>query len=83
MKLDCQDILKWTEAQLKYDHDVSLQEATPQALHQALRGQSYTWQPGQPSQFLYHVFLVVISVQYPDLWSGTQALVPPPPWWKE
>ena len=36
MKLDCQDILKWTEAQLKYDHDVSLQEATPQALHQAL-----------------------------------------------
>ena len=36
MKLDCQDILKWTEAQLKYDHDVSLEEATPQALHQAL-----------------------------------------------
>ena len=36
MKLDCQDILKWTEAQLKYDHDMSLQEATPQALHQAL-----------------------------------------------
>jgi len=36
MKLDCQEILKWTEAQLKYDHDVSLQEATPQALHQAL-----------------------------------------------
>ena len=36
MKLDCQDILKWTEAQLKYDHDVSLQEASPQALHQAL-----------------------------------------------
>ena len=39
MKLDCQEILKWTEAQLKYDHDVSLQDATPQALHQAL-GQS-------------------------------------------
>ena len=36
MKLDCQDILQWTEAQLKYDHDVSLQDATPQALHQAL-----------------------------------------------
>ena len=36
MKLDCQEILKWTEAQLKYDHDVSLQEASPQALHQAL-----------------------------------------------
>ena len=36
MKLDCQDILKWTEARLKYNHDVSLQEAAPQALHQAL-----------------------------------------------
>ena len=36
MKLDCQEILKWTETQLKYDHDVSLQEASPQALHQAL-----------------------------------------------
>ena len=36
MKLDCQEILKWTETQLKNDHDVSLQEASPQALHQAL-----------------------------------------------
>ena len=36
MKLDCQEILKWTETQLKYDHDVSLQEASLQALHQAL-----------------------------------------------
>ena len=36
MKLDCQEILKWTEAQLKYDHDVSLKDASPQALHQAL-----------------------------------------------
>ena len=34
--MDCQEILKWTETQLKNDHDVSLQEASPQALHQAL-----------------------------------------------
>ena len=30
------NILKWTEAQLKYTYDVSLQEATPQELHEAL-----------------------------------------------
>ena len=36
MKYDCKNILKWTEAQLKYTHDVSLQEATPQELHEAL-----------------------------------------------
>ena len=33
---DCLSILKWTEAQLKYAHDVSLQKATPQELHEAL-----------------------------------------------
>ena len=36
MKLDCLNILQWTEAQLKYTYDVTLQEATPQELHEAL-----------------------------------------------
>ena len=36
MNYDCQSILKWTEAQLKYTYDVSLKEATPQELHEAL-----------------------------------------------
>ncbi len=36
MNYDCSLILKWTEAQLKYTYDVSLQEATPQQLHEAL-----------------------------------------------
>ena len=36
MNYDCLNILKWTEAQLKYTYDVSLTEATPQELHEAL-----------------------------------------------
>ena len=36
MSYNCKDILKWTEAQLKYTYDVSLQQATPQELHEAL-----------------------------------------------
>ena len=36
MNYDCLNILKWTEAQLKYTYDVSLKEATPQELHEAL-----------------------------------------------
>ncbi len=36
MSYNCHDILKWTEAQLKYQYDVSLKEATPQELHDAL-----------------------------------------------
>ena len=36
MKYNCLNILKWTEAQLKYTYDVSLQKATPQELHEAL-----------------------------------------------
>ena len=36
MTYNCLNILKWTEAQLKYTCDVSLQEATPQQLHDAL-----------------------------------------------
>ena len=36
MKYNCLNILKWTEAQLKYTYDVPLQEATPQELHEAL-----------------------------------------------
>ncbi len=36
MSLNCQNILKWTEAQLKYTYDVSLKDATPQEFHEAL-----------------------------------------------
>ena len=36
MNYNCLNILKWTEAQLKYTYDVSLQEATAQELHEAL-----------------------------------------------
>ena len=36
MNNNCLNILKWTEAQLKYTYDVSLQESTPQELHEAL-----------------------------------------------
>ena len=36
MSLNCVNILQWTEAQLKYTYDISLQEATPQQLHEAL-----------------------------------------------
>ena len=36
MNYNCLNILKWTEAQLKYTYDVSLQEATAQELNEAL-----------------------------------------------
>ena len=36
MNYDCLNILKWTEAQLKYTYDVSLKDATPQELHETL-----------------------------------------------
>ena len=36
MNYNCLNILKWTEAQLKYTYDVSLQEASAQELHEAL-----------------------------------------------
>ena len=36
MNFDCMSIVKWTEAQLKYTHDVSLKNATAQELHEAL-----------------------------------------------
>ena len=36
MNLNCHNILRWTEAQLKYTYDVGLKEATPQELHEAL-----------------------------------------------
>ena len=36
MNYNCQNILNWTEVQLKYTYDVSLKEATPQELHEAL-----------------------------------------------
>ena len=36
MNHNCLNILKWTEAQLKYTYDVSLQEATAEELHEAL-----------------------------------------------
>ena len=36
MTYNCLNIVKWTEAQLKYTYDVSLREASPQELHEAL-----------------------------------------------
>ena len=36
MEFNCLNIVKWTQAQLKYTYDVSLREATPQQLHEAL-----------------------------------------------
>ncbi|MBP3319633.1 MAG: glycogen/starch/alpha-glucan phosphorylase, partial [Ruminiclostridium sp.] len=36
MDLNCRNILRWTEAQLKYTYDVTLKDATPQELHEAL-----------------------------------------------
>ena len=36
MNLNCHNILRWTEAQLKYTYDVSLKDSTPQELHEAL-----------------------------------------------
>ena len=36
MTYDCKNIVKTTEAQLKFTYDVSLREATPQQLHEAL-----------------------------------------------
>ena len=36
MKFDCQNILQWTEAQLKYTYDVDLKEASAEELHDAL-----------------------------------------------
>ena len=36
MRYNCLNILQWTEAQLKYTYDVSLQEASAQELHEAL-----------------------------------------------
>ena len=36
MNFNCHNILRWTEAQLKYTYDVSLKEATPEELHEAL-----------------------------------------------
>ena len=36
MSYNCLNILKWTEAQLKYTYDVALKDATPQELPEAL-----------------------------------------------
>lgn len=36
MSYNCHDILRWTEAQLKYQYDVSLKEANAQEFHDAL-----------------------------------------------
>ena len=36
MKFDCQNILQWTEAKLKYTYDVSLKDASAEELHDAL-----------------------------------------------
>ena len=36
MNFNCQNILQWTEAQLKYTYDVGLEEASAEELHDAL-----------------------------------------------
>lgn len=36
MSYNCNHIVQWTEAMLKYHHDANLQNATPQQLHDAL-----------------------------------------------
>ena len=36
MKIDCQNILQWTEAQLKFTYDVNLKDASAEELHDAL-----------------------------------------------
>ena len=36
MKYDCDRILQWTQALLKYNHDTKMDSATPQQLHDAL-----------------------------------------------
>lgn len=36
MNLNCHNILRWTEAQLKYTYDVIMKDSTPQELHEAL-----------------------------------------------
>ena len=36
MNYNCLNIVRYTEAQLKYENDVTLKEATPQQLHEAL-----------------------------------------------
>ena len=36
MNYNCMNILQWTEAQRMYTYDVSLKEASPQELHEAL-----------------------------------------------
>ena len=36
MNYNCDRIVQWTEAMLKYNHDATLQSATPQQLHDAL-----------------------------------------------
>ena len=36
MSYNCLDIVKWTETQLKYFHDATLRDCTPQELHEAL-----------------------------------------------
>ena len=36
MSYNCLNIVKWTEAQLKYQYDVGLRDASPQELHEAL-----------------------------------------------
>lgn len=36
MNYDCNRIVQWTEALVKYNHDATLQSATPQQLHDAL-----------------------------------------------
>ena len=68
MTYNCVNILKWTEAQLKYTYDVSLQEATPQELHEALgmavmMAISDTWSKCKKTR-MHHRKAYYISAEY-------------------
>ena len=68
MTYNCVNILKWTEAQLKYTYDVSLQEATPQELHEALgtavmMAISETWSRCKKTR-MHHRKAYYISAEY-------------------
>ncbi len=68
MGIDCLNIIKWTEAKLKYAYDVSLREASPQELHEALgeavmMAISDNWSASKQSR-LYQRKAYYISAEY-------------------
>ena len=68
MKYNCKNILKWTEAQLKYTHDVTLEKANAQELHDAL-GQQHggTVLPVLPDGVLFIQLQLLQAVEHHGL----------------